>query len=85
MINLATGWFKIAKIPARTADVVMNIFEQEWLMRYPYPIKVVMERGVQNSWQKLKRRCVTLHRSVPKSNGTVYKMWNIQNIHLYRE
>jgi hypothetical protein len=23
----------------------MNIFEQEWLTRYPYPIKVVMDQG----------------------------------------
>jgi hypothetical protein len=47
MIDPATGWFKIAEIPAKTADVVTNIFEQEWLTRYPYPIKVVMDRGTE--------------------------------------
>jgi transposase InsO family protein len=47
MIDPATSWFKIAKIPAKTADVVMNIFEQEWLMWYPYPVKVVIDRGTE--------------------------------------
>jgi hypothetical protein len=42
MIDPANGWFEITEIPAKTADIVMNIFEQEWLTRYPYPIKVVM-------------------------------------------
>jgi hypothetical protein len=27
----------------------------------------------------------TIRLSVPKGNGTVYKMWNIRNIHLYRD
>jgi hypothetical protein len=47
MIDPATGWFEIAEIPAKTADIVMNIFEQEWLTRYPYPIEVVMDRGTE--------------------------------------
>jgi transposase InsO family protein len=47
MIDPATSWFEIAEIPAKTADIVMNIFEQEWLTRYPYPIKVIMDRGTE--------------------------------------
>jgi hypothetical protein len=47
MIDPATGWFEITEIPAKTADVVMNIFEQEWLTRYPYPVEVVMDRGTE--------------------------------------
>jgi hypothetical protein len=47
MIDPATGWFEIIEIPAKTADVVMNIFEQEWLTRYPYPVEVVMDRGTE--------------------------------------
>jgi transposase InsO family protein len=47
MIDPATGWLEIAEIPAQTGDVVMNIFEQEWLTRYPYPIEVVMDRGTE--------------------------------------
>jgi hypothetical protein len=47
MIDRATGWFEIAEIPAKTVGVVMNIFEQEWLTRYPYPIEVVMDRGTE--------------------------------------
>ena len=45
MIDPATGWFEIATIPAKTADVVANVLEQTWLNRYPYPTEVVMDRG----------------------------------------
>jgi hypothetical protein len=47
MIDPATGWFEIAEIPAKTADIVINVFENEWLTRYPYPTEVVMDRGVE--------------------------------------
>jgi hypothetical protein len=47
MIDPATGWFEIAELPATTADVVANVFEQEWLTRYPYPMEVVMDRGTE--------------------------------------
>jgi hypothetical protein len=47
MIDLAKGWFEIAELPAATADVVANVFEQEWLTRYPYPMDVVMDRGTE--------------------------------------
>jgi len=47
MIDPATGWFEIAEIPAKTADVVINVFEDAWLTRYPYPTEVVMDRGVE--------------------------------------
>jgi hypothetical protein len=47
MIDPATGWFEIAELPAATADVVANVFEQEWLTRYPYPMEVVMDRGTE--------------------------------------
>ena len=47
MIDPATGWFEIAEIPAKTADVVINVLENAWLTRYPYPTEVVMDRGVE--------------------------------------
>ena len=31
MVDQATSWFRIAEIPAKTADVVINIFESTWL------------------------------------------------------
>ena len=47
MIDPATGWFEIVEIPAKTADVVINILESAWLVRYPRPTEVVMDRGVE--------------------------------------
>jgi transposase InsO family protein len=45
MIDPATGWFEIAEIPAKSADVVIDILEQKWLVRYPRPCEVIMDRG----------------------------------------
>jgi hypothetical protein len=45
MIDPATGWFEIAHIPQKRADVVANIFETTWLTKYPWPAEVVLDRG----------------------------------------
>jgi hypothetical protein len=45
MIDPATGWFEIAEIPNKRADELSNILEQTWIIRYPWPTKVVMDRG----------------------------------------
>jgi transposase InsO family protein len=45
MIDPVTGWCEIAEVPAKSADVVINVFETYWLTRYPYPSDVVMDRG----------------------------------------
>ncbi len=46
MIDPATGWFEIAEVPGtKRADIVANVVEQRWLTRYPWPTKVVMDRG----------------------------------------
>jgi len=45
MIDPATGWFEIAEIPAKRADVIADIFERTWLVRYPRPTEVIMDRG----------------------------------------
>jgi predicted outer membrane repeat protein len=45
MIDPATGWFEIAEIPNKRADVIANVLEQKWLSRYPRPSEVIMDRG----------------------------------------
>jgi hypothetical protein len=45
MIDPVTGWFEIAEIPAKSADVIMDVLEQKWLVRYPRPTEVIMDRG----------------------------------------
>ena len=47
MIDPATGWFEIAPVPTKRTDVIANILEQTWLMRYPWPTKVVLDRGTE--------------------------------------
>ena len=48
MIDPATGWFEIKQVPGtKRADVVANIIEQTWLNRYPWPQKVVLDRGTE--------------------------------------
>ena len=34
MIDPATGWFEIVEIKIKRADVIANLVEQKWLVRY---------------------------------------------------
>jgi transposase InsO family protein len=45
MINPATGWFEMAEIKTKCADVIANIIEQTWFNQYPWPTEVVLDRG----------------------------------------
>jgi hypothetical protein len=45
MVDLATRWFEIIEVPNKRVDYIANLFEQVWLARYPWPAKVVMDRG----------------------------------------
>jgi len=45
MIDPVTGWFEIAEIPAKSADVIMDVLEQKWLVHYPRPTEVIRDRG----------------------------------------
>ena len=48
MIDPATGWFEIKDVPGtKRADVVANIVEQTWLNRYPWPQRVILDRGTE--------------------------------------
>ena len=45
MIDPATGWMEMVEIPNKRADTIANLVEQTWLMRYPWPTKVITDRG----------------------------------------
>ena len=45
MIDPSTNWFEIKEIKMKRADVIANIVENTWLTRYPWPIKVLTDRG----------------------------------------
>ena len=45
MIDPATGWFEMVEIPNKQADTISNILEQTWMCRYPWPQKVICDRG----------------------------------------
>ena len=45
MIDPVTGWFKMAEIKTKSADVIANVIELTWLNRYPWPTEVVLDRG----------------------------------------
>eukprot|EP00957_Ditylum_brightwellii_P096322 7336263-Ditylum_brightwellii.AAC.1 len=47
MIDPATGWLEIKEITTRSSDVVATIIEQTWLTRYPWPQKVILDRGTE--------------------------------------
>ena len=45
MIDPATGLLEIAEMKTKSADVVANIAETTWFTRYPWPEKVICDRG----------------------------------------
>ena len=45
MIDPVTGWFEMAQIKNKTAAEVADIAEQMWFTHYPYPNKIVLDRG----------------------------------------
>ena len=47
MIDPSTGWFEIADISTKHADVIANVLEQTWLTRYPWPSQVILDRGTE--------------------------------------
>ena len=48
MIDPVTGWFEIREVPGtKRVDFVANIVEQAWLTRYPWPQKVILDRGTE--------------------------------------
>ena len=45
MIDTATGWFKMAQIPNKTAAEIADITEKTWFTCYPLPQRIVFDCG----------------------------------------
>ena len=45
MINPATGWFEMAKIPNKTAAEIADITRKNWFTRYPLSQQIVFDLG----------------------------------------
>ena len=45
MIDPATGWVEIKEIDQKSADEIINVVDQAWLSRYPWPSIVISDRG----------------------------------------
>ena len=43
MIDPVTRWFKIAEIPSKRADDVVNVLETNWLTCYPWPTEIIID------------------------------------------
>ena len=47
MIDAATGWFKMAHIPNKTAAEIADITEKTWFTRYTLPQRIVFDDGTE--------------------------------------
>ena len=45
MIDPATRWIEIVEIDQKSAYKIINVVYQTWLSRYPWPTKVIIDRG----------------------------------------
>jgi transposase InsO family protein len=94
MIDPVTGWFEIAEIPAKRADVIINVLEQTWLVRYPRPAEIIMDRGkefaaevrdeLQNEYGAIRKLIITrnpqANSMVERAHQTIHNMIATQNI-----
>ena len=46
-IDPATGWLEIFELETKRVDVLINIFETEWLCRYPWPQVMTLDQGTE--------------------------------------
>ena len=47
MIDPVTGWFEMAPISTKSADNISNVAERTWFSRYPFPQKIIFDRGTE--------------------------------------
>ena len=47
MIDPATGWFEVKDIKNKSAEKVMEAFDNEWLARYPRPAEIGFDNGTE--------------------------------------
>ena len=81
MIDPVTGWFKMAEIKTKSADVIANVIELTWLNRYPWPTEVVLDRGrefmaefsemIQKDYGLIKKPITTRN---PQANGIIERI-----------
>jgi len=45
MIDPATGWFEMVRIPNKEAFTVAQLTETTWFTRYPWPQQIIYDRG----------------------------------------
>eukprot|EP00957_Ditylum_brightwellii_P016087 1211650-Ditylum_brightwellii.AAC.1 len=71
----------MAEIKAKRADVIANIIEQTWFNRYPWPTKVLLDRGTEFIAEftemirrdyKVTKRPITARN--PQDNGVVERI-----------
>ena len=57
MIDPATGWFEIKQYDDKRAISVAEVVEQQWLNRYPWPLKIQVDRGSEFVGHEFKTMC----------------------------
>jgi transposase InsO family protein len=84
VIDPATGWFEIVKVPTKRADYIANLLEFNWLSRYPWPTEIRMDRGsefaaeVSAALDKefgIKRKLITTRN--PQSNSIIERIHQV--------
>ena len=45
MIDHVTGWFEVTQYSNKKATMTENLVENTWLIRYPWPVEIMYDRG----------------------------------------
>ena len=54
MIYPVTGWFEVTQYNDMKAMMIANLVETTWLVRYPWPVEITYNQGVELLGQQFK-------------------------------
>ena len=77
MIDLVTGWSKIAKYEDKRSISIVNLVETMWLSRYPRPIEITHEKGKEFIGHEFRRSLIEMEYKITSRPSTLeYPIYN---------
>ena len=84
IIDVFTGWVEIIPIENKTAALIKNKTEQEWLRRYPRPSRIIFDHGSEFDSEEFHTLClmwyikpVPITVKNPRANAIVERMHQV--------
>jgi len=84
IMDTFTGWVEIIPILSKHGDYISDIFEREWLRRYPKPFRVIYDRGSEFDSKEFTTRLIAYYIKAkpitvknPQANAIIERMHRV--------